>query len=172
MLILFAVLAIVSAAFLLFRYARRRSLLVSNTSLTALEPPIGARPLFEPTAAEIARAAAHDQARVIARREYQASAELNALIDAALHKWRASRSAHDAAELLAVTATSPRDGDFLRAAREIITVFRESGIAGLAANDLAALLDSHCRLLPTAARSPGALFWLKQEVAELRSESQ
>lgn len=171
MLILIAVLAFASAAFLLFRYARRQSLSVSNTNLNSFEPPRGARPLFEPSAADIARETAEQEAKEIARREYRASAELNSKIDAALSEWRLSPNSQTTAQLLNVTTESTRSADFERAAEEVIKIFRESGIAGLSSADLAGLLDSHYRLLPTPARSSGALFWLKQEVAKLSSEN-
>jgi len=56
-------------------------------------------------------------------------------------------------------------GNFSRAAEEIITVFREHGIDRLTNSDLAALLDSHIGLLSVSERGSGAIFWLKQEVA-------
>lgn len=170
MLILIAVLAFASAAFLLFRYARRQSLSVSNTNLNAIEPPNGARPLFAPSAADIARETAEQEAKENARREYRASAESISKIDAALREWRLSPDSRTTAQLLGLAAASTRSGDFENAADEVIKIFHESGIAGLTSPDLAALLDSHYRLLPGEARSSGALFWLKQEVARMRSE--
>lgn len=169
MLLIFAVLAIMSAAFLLLRYARRRSLPISHTHFNAFEPPAGARPLFEPSPAQLAHAAAAEVARERAKRARLSSAQLHSRIDRALKAWRASHSAQDTAELLAVAAASERGNDFSRAAQEITGVFRESGISGLTAVDLASLLESHISLLPSGVRSSGALFWLKQEVAELRS---
>lgn len=170
MLILIAVLAFASAAFLLFRYARRQSLTVSNSNVNSLEPPHGARPLFAPSAADIARETAEQEAKEIAAHESRASAESNSKIEAALREWRLSPDFRTTAQLLGLTAASTRSGDFERAAEEVVKIFHESGIAGLTSTDLAALLDSHYRLLPSQARSSGALFWLKQEVAKMRSE--
>ncbi|HEX3100729.1 MAG TPA: hypothetical protein VHQ01_02995 [Pyrinomonadaceae bacterium] len=170
MLLIIAVLAILSAAFLLFRFTRRHDPELSDQRSFSIEPPPNARPLFEPSEKELKQEADSEAARSIARREYRAKAEARAAVDDALAVWRTAPDCRNAAELLRVTATSGLDGDFSRAAGEIIEVFRGSGIDRLTDNDLAALLDSHIGLLSVSERGSGAIFWLKQEVAKLRSE--
>ncbi|MEQ1605102.1 MAG: hypothetical protein ABL999_09550 [Pyrinomonadaceae bacterium] len=170
MLLLIAALAFLSAAFLLFRYAKRRpELLVHRTIST--EPPLNARPLFEPTDEELRRDAVEKAARAIARREYRAKAKAREAVDAALRDWRAERNVRTAAELLHLAAANGLEGAFSRAANEIIEDFRASRFTGIAESDLAALLDSHQRLLPAEERSSGELFWLKQEIADLRERA-
>ena len=171
MLLIIAVLAFLSAAFLLFRFARRRDPQLFDQNSLSDEPPLNARPLFAPTDKELKQEADQQKARVIAQREYHARAEARSVIDNALTAWRTEPNGKRAADLLRVTAETGLDGDFSRAAEEILEVFHKSGIDGLTSNDLAALLDSHIQLLPISDRGSGAIFWLKQEVAKLRPES-
>jgi len=169
MLLLIAVLALLSAAFLLARFARRQTNQLTDQNTVLPLPPFGARPLFEPTDGEIRLEEKAKEAREVARREYSASAEARAAVDAALSEWRNDHRPATAAKLLAITAESGDESDFARAAEEIVKVYRESGIAGVDDSDMAALLDSHIRLLSGGKAGSGALFWLKQEVARLRS---
>lgn len=171
MLLIIAVLAFLSAAFLLFRFARRHDSHLLPQNSVSSDPPLNARPLFAPTDEELKQKADEQKARSIARREYRAKAANRSAIDKALAAWRAEPNRKHAAELLCLTAETGLDGDFSRAAGEILTVFHGSGIDGLASNDLAALLDSHVSLLPISERSSGAIFWLKQEVAKLCPET-
>ena len=171
MLFLIAVLALVSAAFLLQLFIRRQTRSIEGPPVGQLEST-GLRPLFEPDPADLKREAEAAEAREIARREYRASAEKAARVDAALAQWRSARDKRSAMDLLQVTTESGREGDFARAASEIIEFFRASGIAGITSTGLSLLIDSHMRLLPQAERSSGALFWLKQEVARLGSENE
>lgn len=166
MTLLIAVLAILSAAFLLFRYSRRHGSLLSDQT-NYLQEPHG-RPLFEPTEDELRHDAAQEQARLIAKRDYMARADARELVERAVAVWRTDHDAKSAAELLRVTAESGLDGDFAKAAGEIIEQFHGPGIDGLTNDDLAALLDSHIGLLSMSERGSGSIFWLKQEVARLR----
>lgn len=171
MLILIAVLAFLSAAFLLIRLAfRHQPGFPIHTNLTLSEPPPNARPLFQPTDAELRRDAKLDEARQIARREYSATAEARAAVDKVLLDWRSTPDAARTIEMMRVASQSGSDGDFERAAREVLEHFSKTGITGLTDGDLAALLESHIMLLPAAERGSGAIFWLKQEVARLRTE--
>ncbi|MEP6787567.1 MAG: hypothetical protein ABJB40_03990 [Acidobacteriota bacterium] len=133
-----------------------------------MEPPLNARPLFAPTDEELKQKADEQKARSIARREYRAKAANRSAIDKALTGWRTEPNGKTASELLRITSVNGLDGDFSRAATEILKAFHESGVDGLTNDDLAALVDSHVSLLPVSERSSGAIFWLKQEVAKLR----
>ena len=170
MLITIAVLAILSAAFLLFRLSRRHDPELLPRHSVSTDPPINARPLFEPSAKELKLEADQKAARSIAKREYRAKADARNAVDGALAVWRAQPNGSNAAELLRVTAENGLDGDLSRAAEEILVVFRERRIDGFTNSDLAALLDSHIGLASVSERGSGAIFWLKQEVAKLRAE--
>ena len=171
MLLLIAVLASLSAAFLLFSNARRRDHELSFHRPISIEPPPNARPLFAPTDEDLRRETDEKAARSIARREYRAKARARESIDSALLDWRADRSAKTAAELLRVVTSSGLEGSFSRAANEIINDFRAARLTDISESDLAALLDSHLRLLPAEERSSGELFWLKQEITDLRERA-
>lgn len=161
-----------SAAGILFWITKRRNVqFPKNLQSTFSEPPIGARPLFEPTKLELKAESDAEAARLIAGREYHANAERRSRVDAALERWRTEHSKAAAADLLRVAVNDGMSGDLVRAANEITIVFRENGISGLTSSDLAALLDSHMRLLSDTERSSGAMFWLRQEVAELRARN-
>ena len=171
MLLIIAVLALLSAAFLLFRFTRRHDPELTEPQYSSFDPPPNARPLFAPTDAELKLETDAEAARAIAKREYLARAASRSAVDAALNAWRTSPNAETTSELLRVTAESGSDGDFARAAGEVITKFRKSGISGLSENDLAALIDSHIRLLSPQESASGAIFWLRQEAAKLRPVS-
>ncbi|MFL6375656.1 MAG: hypothetical protein ACJ73D_13395 [Pyrinomonadaceae bacterium] len=167
MLLLIAVLAVLSAAFILLgvTWRQRRELPAKIPDTTSF------RPLFEPSKDELRQIERVTEAREIALREAKARAENRARIDAALSNWRRMTTAAAAAELLAVIAEFGDAKDFSRAAQEMIDKFRSDGFARVARREVAELLESHRLLLPISERSSGTLFWLKEEVAKLRSES-
>jgi len=168
MLLLIAILAIMSAALLLFRFTRQNAPQVSAQIPVSVDPPLNARPLFAPTDEDLRRESEIENARVIAKREYYARASSRAKVDKALKSWRDESNAKTAAELLRVAVGDGLEGDFFRAATEIINVFHSNGIDGLRAFDIAALLDSHLRLLTAGTNDSGELFWLRQEIARLK----
>ena len=171
MFLIIAVLATLSAAFLLFLLTRRPDTEFLDQKSFSFEPPPNARSLFAPSDSELKIEAAEQKARLIARREYRAKAKNRAVVDKAVADWRSTPDGKHAAELLRVTAERGLDGDFSRAAGEILDVFYGPGVDGLSSGDLAELVDSHIRLLPVSERGSGAIFWLKQEIAKLRPES-
>ena len=137
MLLLIAVLAFLSAAFLLFRFTRQHDPDLFIQHPVSFEPPPNARPLFAPSEAELRRETDHIAARRIAQREYRANAKARATVDAAIFNWRKERDSKNTLELLRVTAESGLDGDFSRAAREILEFFHKSGINGLKNDEMA-----------------------------------
>jgi hypothetical protein len=171
MLLIFAVFAVLAAAVLLFRATKRHDAEIPKPIRPTLEPPPNARPLFAPTGEELRLEIEEKEARAIARREYRSRAAARNKVDVALSAWRENVDSASAARLLRVAAEDGLEGDLEKAANELIKKFHESGIHGLTNNDLAALLDSHIALLSNAERASGAIFWLKQEVAKLRSDS-
>jgi hypothetical protein len=171
MLFLIVVLALVTAALLLRSQLKLQKSRPADTFRTIDLDPSNLRPLFAPLKKELELDAREKKAREIAKREYLASAEINARVDEALKRWRNDHTISSASELLHVTVSCGREGDFVRAANEILTTFREGGLSGLSADDLALLLESHYRLVPLKERGSGALFLLKEEIAKLRTGS-
>lgn len=174
MLLLLAVLACVAAAFLLVRYTNRQSLPSSDTNPYKNLEPESLRPLFAPTDADMREYERNEAEREAARQRALAEAtraEEEARLRRLISAWRTSADRQNTIDLL-VTASKTGEAEILaEVAEEIIKVFNEQGIGGLSPGELAALIDSHCRLLPQAERGSGALFWVKQEIAALLSRS-
>jgi hypothetical protein len=172
MLYLLAVLALVAAAALLVRRVNRHCIEPSNTNSVNSLPPAGYRPLFEPTEDEL-REYRQEQLDSEAAREHELAEQARASREADMRRllvaWRTSPNRSDTISLLEMGADMGDPDTFAEVSEEIIRVFNENGIGGLSPAELAALIDSHWRLLPQAERSSGALFWLKEETARLRS---
>jgi hypothetical protein len=173
MLLLLVLLAAVSAAILLIRYLKRQDVRSLEANSNYDLPAENFRPLFAPTDDDLrafekeeAANAAADERRAIERIDAERETDVRRLHVA----WRAMPSRQNTVDLL-VAAAHTGDADlFSDVSRELLKVFGETGIGGLSPMDMAELLNSHYRLLPQAERSSGALFWLKQEIAELNSE--
>lgn len=172
MLLLIAVLAVVSVAILLVYYVKRqdRDFIEDNPSYNLSAANF--RPLFAPTDDEM-RAFEREEAE---NRKTEARADADR-VEAAKDneirciqvEWKTRPDRLKTVGLLyAVVQTDDADL-FFDVSEQILQVFRETGIGGLSSDGLADLLDSHYRLLPQAAKSPGASFRLKQEISELRS---
>lgn len=173
MLFLFAVLATVSAAVLLIAHLiRQNNNPVKDNEISELPPP-RLRPLFEPTADEI-RAFESEEAEALHAETRAATTRIISVQATIFGRqfalWSAAPTKQATGELLRVTVELGDAIAFAMVSFEIIRVFREGRISGLTADDLAALLDSHYRLLPAGASGTGELFRLKQEIAELRSD--
>jgi hypothetical protein len=167
MLLLIAVLALASTAFLLLRYVKRLDRQVPVQKTISSEPPPNARPLFEPSREELRLESKEREARNIARREYRAQAKQREIVDAALLAWRENKNVRTTSELLHAAVKSGLEGAFARAAKEILQDYRSSESHSVSPGDLAMLLESHVGLLPNSERSSGELFWLRQEIARL-----
>lgn len=172
MLLLFAVLAGIAAAILLVRYMNRQTLRISETNRFHNIEPENLRPLFAPTDDDL-RAGEREQAEQEAaeRRgaEEAAREEQEAQLMRLLSAWRSAPTRQDAIDLLERSVATGEADVFAEVAEEILKVSNEQGAGAWAPDELAALIDSHIRLLPQAERSSGALFWLKEETARLRS---
>jgi hypothetical protein len=174
MLLLFAVLAGIAAAFWLVRYANRPALGHPHSDRISIPEPQNLRPLFEPTEEEmrafergrLEKEAAERRAAEDAAREEQET-KLRRLLSA----WRSEPGTQNAIDLLEHAAAVGEAEAFAEAAEEILKSSNEQGVGGLSPSELAALVGSHMRLLPQAERSSGALFWLKEEMARLRREN-
>lgn len=170
MLLLFAVLGLVSAAVVLISYlARQNRDPVGENSVQNL-PPGNLRPLFAPSDDDLREFERQEKAKItdtVEKERARTVAERGVEIVSLTSDWASSPNKQGAIELMHLAADHGDAEVFARTALEIIRVFRSTGIDGLAAGDLAALLDSHYRLLPEGEQSSGELFWLKQEIAKL-----
>jgi len=92
-------------------------------------------------------------------------------LEKARRDWDAAPSGKTTAAFLEVATDSKSADTFAETANEILRSFRDGRIGGVAADDLADLLESHYRLLPPSERSSGAVFVMKEEIANLRASS-
>ena len=160
-------------------YLRSRQISSSEDQRINLYPPdpeLYYRPLFAPGEDEIraleraGKEAEKEQARETGRQSAQTeAAEKARAAQDFLAEWRKAPDKKRAGRLLLIAAQSERAEIFSEISKNVIQVWHENKIAGLKAADLADLLDSHFRILPQQELVSGALFWLKQEIATLRS---
>lgn len=171
MLLLFAVVGLVSAAVLLISYRLWRE----NNSTKELyyddTAPREFHSLFEEDLKAFELEEKAKAASEIQRNEERAIANRAAAVERLRTTWITSPTIQNTIELLALTAQHGKADIFSDTANEMIAVLRKNGITGLSARELAGLLESHYRLLPTAERSSGELFLLKLMIAELAAES-
>jgi hypothetical protein len=173
MLYIFTILVVLSAASLLFIFVKRR-----NSNLLEQNPPknlsaANFRPLFEPDeddlrafereekALEDAKKA--DEARQVLVEKAEKASELK-------KTWSASPDRKRTIELLFLASESENAKFFSEISENVIKLWRENRIENLEARDLADLLDSHFRILPQQERTSGELFWLREEIENLRRE--
>jgi hypothetical protein len=171
MLLLIAVLAILSAAFLFWAKGRgAQSELTSSVDHQRLDTT-QLRPLFEPSQDELEREAREFESRQVADREAAVRADALTQIDDALRAWRSDHSISSAATVLMQMIGKGDADTFSRAAGEIIEYHRATDFQTVSVASVADLIDSHMRLLPVSERSSGTLFWLREEISRLRSVS-
>jgi hypothetical protein len=171
MLLLIAVLAVLFTAVVAILIVRRQDQNLFKENPTQFIDGESLRPLFAPTDEEIRAFENEERARLEAEAENERAAveaRQDAAVAEAIELWRRSPDRSSTTSLLVAAARSESSNVFSRIASEILQVFNEQGIAGISHGDLAALLDSHFRLLPQQERSAGVVFGIKQEIAELR----
>ena len=171
MLLLFTVLAVLFTAVMAILIVKRQDQNLFKENPTQFIDGESLRPLFAPTDEEMRAFENEERARLEAKAESEraeAEARQNAAVAEAVELWRRTPDRVSTISLLLAAARSESANVFGKIASEIFKVFNEQGIAGISHSDLAALLDSHFRLLPQQERSAGVLFGVKQEIAELR----
>ena len=159
--------------FSVFLKSRRKSLETNNSKQFDDAPPY--RSLFEPDEAEIRAIEAKNNAKRQAKEREEArhlASEKIEKVEDYQKIWRVSPDKNKTVELLRLASESENADTFSETAENVIEIWRENRIENLTAEDLADLLDSHLRTLPQQERTAGALFWLKQEIAELRRKSE
>jgi hypothetical protein len=173
MLILFTILVVLSAVATLGFYVRRR-----NSNLLEQNPPKNLaaesfRPLFEPTEAELRAFEREEKAQAEAKRLAEArriSEEKTVKVSEFERTWAQSPDRKRTIELLFLACETENAKIFSETSENVIKLWRENRIENLTARDLADLLDSHFRILPQQERISGALFWLREEIENLRRE--
>lgn len=183
LLILFYLAVVIAAGLLIasgfFFYLKNRGLSASQDQRINLYPPDPRvyRPLFAPSESDaVAFERAGEKARQeLAEKEKRRAAKqefMNRMesVNALFRDWAEAPDAKRLGELLQAAAGTESAGFFSEISTNVIQVWNDKKIAGLTAADLAALLDSHLRLLPQQEIASGVLFWLKEDIAALRKE--
>ena len=173
MLILFTILVVLSAVATLAIFAKRR-----NSNLLEQNPPKNLsapnyRPLFQPTEDELRAFEREEKAQVQAKKAEEARrilVEKAEKVSEFAKAWCLSPDRKGTIELLFLAAESESAKTFSEIAENVIKLWRENRIENLTARDLADLLDSHFRILPQQERTSGTLFWLREEIENLRAE--
>jgi len=174
MLFLYTILVVLSAATaLLAIYAKRR-----NSNLLEQNPPKNLsaesfRPLFQPTEDDLRAAEREEKALAEAKKAEETRRILEEKAEKVSEFERAWEPAPDrkrTIELLFLAAVAENAKIFSEISENVIKLWRENRIENLEAQDLADLLDSHFRILPQQERASGALFWLREEIENLRRE--
>lgn len=87
-----------------------------------------------------------------------------------LDDWTKNPSATSPAKVLHVSALTDSAENYLNAVETVFDLWRQKGLEKVSSADLAALFDSHYRLLSTESRTSGAGFLLKEKLASVRRE--
>ncbi len=155
------------------RLKRHRAFLESKAP-TEFEPPVY-RSLFEPDDEETGVLEREERARAQAeklRAEEKVLREKAEKVCEFEKTWSEKPDKTKTIQWLFYASESESAKIFSQTAESVINSWRENKIKNLTAADLAALLDSHFRVLPQQERTSGALFWLKQEITDLRRKSE
>lgn len=162
------------AGFSIYLKRRNKSLDTAANRKQFDEPP-PYRSLFEPDDAEIRALEREAQMRVEAERKEAESViavEKAAAVREFEKVWRERPTRQNTVELLRLAAMSEDAEIFSQTAESVIQVSLHNQTGRLSKMDLADLLDSHLRILPQQERFSGAMFWLKQEIENLRRKSE
>ena len=162
--------AVVGFSFLHKR--RAKSLQTNNQNL--IEPPLY-KSLFAPNEAEIRLFEQADKLKAETEKAESANKDLLAKAEllSELNKvWLENPNKKNTIELLFLAAQSESAKTFSETAKSVIQVWQTGKLESLTAADLAQLVESHLWLLPQKERTSGAVFWLKQEITDLRRKSE
>jgi len=175
MLILFIILAAFSAVIPLALFAKRRKahLLERNNPKNLNAETF--RPLFAPTDEDIRAFKREENEKLLAEEREETRRLAEEKIEKVYEQeknWRVSPDKKATAGLLFAASELGNAKIYGEIAENVIKIWREDKIENLSARDLAELLDSHFRILPQQERTSGALFWLREEVKNLRSKSE
>lgn len=173
MLILFTILVVLSAAATLGFYVRRRNSLSIEQNPPKNLSAANFRPLFQPTEDELRAFERQEKAEAEAKKAEETrriSEEKTGEVSEFERTWAQSPDRKGTIELLFLACETENAKIFSETSENVIKLWRENRIENLTAQDLADLLDSHFRILPQQERTSGALFWLREEIENLRAE--
>lgn len=174
MLFLFIILTIISAVITISLLSKSRKTL-NPSEIKEIQETKPYRSLFEPDEEEIRALEREERTRLNALEEQKREDLLVAKAERVYEFqkiWSDQPNRKNTVGLIILAAQSENGKLFFETAEEVLNLWKENRIANLSANDLADLLDSHFRTLPQQERISGAIFRLKEEIAELRLKSE
>lgn len=173
MLILFTILVVLSAVIaisvLLKTQTNRKTL--SSDNPKEIEPP-QFRSLFAPNEEEIRALEREEKTLIAAQKDEEAkrvSAEKLEKVRKFQEIWILSPDKKNTIELIYLAAGSESGKIFSEIAESVVKLWQAKKIEDFSGDDLAQILESHFWLLPNEERTSGVSFWLKQEIAGLRT---
>ena len=175
--IFFAMVIVVGATTILgfSVYLKRRTKSLESNNQTNFDDVPPYRSLFAPTDEEIRQSELEENAARLAKETEEARRLAGEKIEK-IHEcekdWRVAPDRRKTVELLRLASESENAKIFSETAEGVIESWRENQLQDLTGDDLADLLDSHLRTLPQQERTSGAIFWLKQEIINLREKSE
>jgi len=171
LLIIFGLVAAASAAALYLRRTNRSSEMLERQALSGAE---NFRPLFEPSKDELLAEQNEKERQAALEKQAEADRQKHLVDDEAerdLAGWVASPGRSQTIVLLSNAAKSENEDIYIKACKKVLLVWRTGSVKDLSADDLALLMESHFWLIPADNRTPGASFFIKEEIAGLRSGS-
>lgn len=172
MLILFTILVVLSAAVAIPLLLKSRKPNFSENPRQLEPPPF--RSLFEPDEEELRALEQAEKARIIAEqtaKERRIFVQKQERAREFQNLWRSSPDKKNTIELIRLAAETDSGEFFSEIAESVIQLWRAKKIHDFSGEDLASILESHLRLLPSEEKTSGVAFWLKREIAGLRAES-
>jgi hypothetical protein len=173
MLILFTILVVLSAVITvsvwLSNQKDRKTL--SSDNPKEIEPP-QFRSLFEPNEEEIRALEREEKARIAAQKDEKAkrvSAQKQEKVRKFQEIWASAPDKKNTIELIYLASESESGKIFSEIAENVVKLWQAKKIEDFSGDDLAQILESHFWLLPNEERTSGVSFWLKQEIAGLRT---
>lgn len=162
--------ALLAASGMIAFSRRRHPLLEDNPQKNLPDPEF--RPLFEPGPEELRAGEREKKALTAAAAEAESKAKLDVKLNdlnAFREEWRAAPTRKNTVELLYLASQCESGKTYSETAHETAKLWKNGQIAGLSADDLSQLLESHLWLLPAGERTSGVSFSIQHEIADLRS---
>lgn len=156
-----------------FLHKRRAKSLQTNKQ-NLIEPP-SYRSLFTPNDAQIRLFEQGDKLKAEAEKTESANRLLRSKAERLREfnkVWVENPNKKNTIELLFLATQTESAKTFSEMVKSVIQVWQTGKLKSLTAADLAQLAESHLWLLPPQERTSGAVFWLKQEIADLRRKSE
>jgi len=174
MLFLFIILTIISAVITISLLSKSRKTL-NSSEIKEIQETKPFRSLFEPDEEELRAFERAERTRLNEVEEQKREdllAEKAERVRGFQKIWSDEPNRKNTVGLITLASQSENGKLFFETVVNVLNFWKENRIENLSAKDLADLLDSHFRTLPQQERTSGAIFRLKEEIAELRTRSE